>query len=319
MPNALCPKCGQRLPAGSEATCPACAAKPLENIKARQPEQPRSILPEEEEQASPSLLQCPSCGKKVRVPRRMMGRQVRCAGCGEDFLAERFMAERGKQRSARLALDRPNVGAGFLLMNWCVIAICGGLLTLVAAYVFIVASPPGPKEHFGRDAVRFVFVLGSVLAFSLVAATVSTVISSRRRARLNRGTMWRRWAIWGLAVLLCAAGSQPLAKALIRMRFNRVRTDIVGTWQVSYLKTPGAVFQEVTFYPDGTGESGAIGMPEKRPFKYEILPDGRNMIWDEGFPTKSHRQIKFSDQDQFDCWEDIGFTYHVALSYNRVR
>src|SRR5258708_22996074 len=34
------------------------------------------------------LVECPSCGKKLKVPDNLVGRQVRCADCANAFVAE---------------------------------------------------------------------------------------------------------------------------------------------------------------------------------------------------------------------------------------
>ena len=314
--NDTCSRCGQPLSAGAAETCPACAAKSTENITARPHEPPSATFPEEEELTTPAGIPCPSCGNNLRISQERIGRQVWCAACGENFLAKSFIAAKVKRPTLRMARARSNVGALHLVLNWLVVFTCIGLIILAAAYVFLVAEPPGPRKHFSGYAVRFALALGAGLGFSLLVATGSTIIRFRKRARLTRGTLLRRWGLWACAVFLCAVASQPLTKALIRMRYNRVTNDIVGTWQNSD--------QQVTFYPDGTGETVEIhpvfiGAPQKRQLRYEILPDGRHMTWDEGFPTKSHRLIKFSDNDHFECWEDFGFEELGHGPYKRLK
>src|SRR5438105_1300207 len=40
----------------------------------------------------PVVVECPSCGRKLKVPDELLGKQVRCADCAGTFLAEKKTA-----------------------------------------------------------------------------------------------------------------------------------------------------------------------------------------------------------------------------------
>src|SRR5437588_12933908 len=56
----------------------------------------------------PLVVECPSCGKKLKVPDNLIGKQVRCADCAGTFTAENRSAPPPSRAPARR--DEPDDG-----------------------------------------------------------------------------------------------------------------------------------------------------------------------------------------------------------------
>jgi hypothetical protein len=111
----------------------------------------------------PAVVACPSCGRKLKVPDELMGKEVRCADCAGTFLAEKPSQSsalvparsrdldddyddeqprrRSRQRPARTIGDfEPDKSNVILACG--IISLVLVLVTLVAAIIFPLAGIP---------------------------------------------------------------------------------------------------------------------------------------------------------------------------------
>ncbi|MGE0712467.1 MAG: PrsW family glutamic-type intramembrane protease [Planctomycetota bacterium] len=90
MPTLTCPGCGAtgEIPAsavGKTVRCPDCRTRVRVEPDAPRPAAPEPDAPAACAPAARSTLSqdCGACGKTLRAPRELLGRRVRCTGCGE--------------------------------------------------------------------------------------------------------------------------------------------------------------------------------------------------------------------------------------------
>jgi predicted Zn finger-like uncharacterized protein len=150
----------------------------------------------------PTLVECPSCAERVRVPDSLLGRRVRCLRCGHEFTTAgpegttppappaapetAFTPEPAPPRARREAPDewededapRRHHGAtpnGFaltsLILGICSLPLsfCCGLFSVPVSVLAIIFGVVGARTPEGRTMGTVGLVLGSVALVLMIA------------------------------------------------------------------------------------------------------------------------------------------------------
>jgi len=141
----------------------------------------------------PAVVDCPACGRKLKVPDELMGKEVRCADCAGTFLAEQPMPtipppsselaparssnredddddrdDRPHRRSRRRSGDwEPHRGGMILAFGIMAIVLGGvGLVTGILAWIWggqdLKKIDAGRMDPEGRSMTQIGYILGIV-------------------------------------------------------------------------------------------------------------------------------------------------------------
>ncbi len=123
----------------------------------------------------PIIAECPSCGKKLKIPDELVGKTVRCSDCAGTFLARRPRSaapmpppvprddyyERPSRRPSQLTADGMMPHRGGLVMAFGIIAT---VMVLLSGGVYVGGAAAGPVAFGGLPVAIIGLVLG-VLAW----------------------------------------------------------------------------------------------------------------------------------------------------------
>src|SRR4051794_1422412 len=126
--------------------------------------------------AMPVVVTCPACQRKARVPRKSVGKSIRCPSCGNNFTA---VGDAGSSTQFPAALtDEPDVppptdsaaddgrrvtryGVALLAAAQALLA-AGTVLQLLLALVRLIATDSGGKSSFQESFTEFVMIAGTL-------------------------------------------------------------------------------------------------------------------------------------------------------------
>jgi hypothetical protein len=98
----------------------------------------------------PITATCPKCRKKLSVRDELVGKKLRCPGCGNNFEATNTSADR-----ARPALAQKEKGSGGIAISWGPVLIIAGVLLVIGGIIAFIAGPRrvrGQWEAIGSKA-----------------------------------------------------------------------------------------------------------------------------------------------------------------------
>jgi len=137
----------------------------------------------------PSIIECPTCGKKLTLADELVGRQVKCAECAGTFVAEKLNAppprrdpaaerdreldrdddddDRPYRRRGRRTFQEAHRGPMILVFGILAIVLGGiGLVTGILAWVFgkqdLKKMDAGVMDPEGRSMTQIGWILGIV-------------------------------------------------------------------------------------------------------------------------------------------------------------
>jgi hypothetical protein len=119
----------------------------------------------------PMIVECPSCGKKLKIPDDLVGKTVRCSDCAGTFLAERPRSaaplppplppaeyqERPSHRRSQLTQEGMMPHRGGLVMAFGIIA---AVMVLLSGGVYVGGAVAGPVAFGGLPVTIIGLVLG---------------------------------------------------------------------------------------------------------------------------------------------------------------
>src|SRR6266478_2381550 len=98
-------------------------------------------------------FQCPSCGRKLRVPQSALGKNVRCSGCHQVFTARTLSYDESEPEAKPATRRKLRTHRAALILTMGIVGVGLGLMALPMA--------------FGGTATRLVGLAASVLALPI--------------------------------------------------------------------------------------------------------------------------------------------------------
>ncbi|MFL5339960.1 MAG: hypothetical protein ACJ8F7_07405 [Gemmataceae bacterium] len=132
----------------------------------------------------PLVVECPSCGRKLKVPDELMGKSVRCADCANTFVAEKprsadpppapvrvrddeYEDDRPRRSRRRDSFAEQHRGGMILAFGIISIVVGGvGLVTGILAWVWgradLKKMDAGQMDPEGRNITQIGYILGII-------------------------------------------------------------------------------------------------------------------------------------------------------------